>query len=103
MSTISPSIMGEVIVSTPGAIMLATQLGVTFSSLMQRFLAKDWGDITAGDKILNNRAVKDGSRILASYTLVGDDGDKHEIWIISDAANDAGVREVTTFLLPEDY
>ena len=48
---------------------------------LRRHFAGDWGEISEGDKKLNDTAVKEGGRILSAYqTTAGD-----RIWIISEA------------------
>ena len=54
----------------------------------------DWGNLTWEDKEANETALKDGLRILSSYTLP----DKTIIWIITEAD-----RSATTILFPSDY
>ena len=60
---------------------------------LQKHQRGDWGDLCSEDKEINDRAVKDGSRILSSYEING-----ITIWIITECN-----REVTTALLPSDY
>ena len=55
----------------------------------------NWGDVCKADKKENDRAVKNGSRILSSCKLPVT-GEK--IWIITEAD-----RSCTTILLPGDY
>jgi hypothetical protein len=65
-------------------------------------MAGDWGDLGEHDKRQNDMALKDGGRLLSCYTLPN--GQK--VWVITDAAPDEDyplVRDVTTFLLPEEY
>ena len=88
------------VVATPGALALLSRLSIAPSSLLHRHLRGDWGDLDAEDRRLNDRAVTDGSRIFSSYR-VGSAGER--VWIITEAADDFGVRHVTTALLPEDY
>jgi hypothetical protein len=66
---------------------------------LQRHMAGDWGDMSANDKKANQVATTDGSRLFSSYRLPNED----KLWIITDAADEAGVRHVTTVLLPDDY
>lgn len=54
----------------------------------------DWGNLTWEDKEANETALKDGLRILSSYTLP----DRTIIWIITEAD-----RSATTILFPSDY
>lgn len=66
---------------------------------LSRHLSGDWGNLVKDDKLANERALKTGDRILSSYKF----GDGRKMWIITDAENDNGVRELTTVLLPSDY
>jgi hypothetical protein len=54
----------------------------------------DWGDICAEDKAANDAALKEGGRILSSYT----DGNGVKFWIITEAD-----RSSTCVLLPSEY
>jgi len=67
-----------------------------------RHVTGDWGVLSDEDKASNDRAVKDGDRILSAYPIDPDlpcagFGD-NTFWIITEAD-----RSVTTFLLPNDY
>lgn len=54
----------------------------------------DWGDVGEEDWATNERALKEGERLLSAYkTAKG-----VKFWIITEAD-----RSVTTVLLPEDY
>ena len=59
-----------------------------------RHASGDWGDVCKADRLLNDRAVESGERILSSYT--DDEGNK--IWVITEWD-----RSTTTVLLPEEY
>ncbi|RYH28382.1 MAG: hypothetical protein EON54_23420, partial [Alcaligenaceae bacterium] len=50
----------------------------------------EWGQLPSEDAAANDRAVKDGSRILSAYVVEG-----RRIWVITDAADDDGVRSST--------
>ena len=54
----------------------------------------DWGELDDEDKAENELSLKEGFRILSSYT----DRNGTKFWIITEAD-----RSVTTVLLPEDY
>lgn len=58
-----------------------------------RHVSGDWGDVDEEDRAANDRAVKEGGRVLSSYE---DDGQRY--WILTEAD-----RSMTTILLPEDY
>ena len=54
----------------------------------------DWGELDDEDKAENELSLKEGFRILSSYT----DRNGTKFWIITEAD-----RSSTTVLLPEDY
>ncbi|MCL1064314.1 hypothetical protein MK852_19535 [Shewanella benthica] len=60
---------------------------------INRHLSGDWGNTPDEDKMLNDEATKNGSRIMSSYLFNG-----KVIWIITEAD-----RSVTTILLPSEY
>ncbi len=90
--------LGQV-VATPGAIHALRQSGEMPATFLNRHARGDWGDICDDDRQLNDEALQDGSRIMSVYST--SKGTK--LWIITDATNEDGSREVTTLLLPEDY
>lgn len=72
----------------------------TYSLNMRELLAclhkheiGDWGEVSEGDKKLNEESLKEGYRLMSAYTVNGT-----KIWIITEAD-----RSVTTILLPEEY
>ena len=104
--------LGQV-VATPGALALLQTTGRSAASLLARHMHGDWGDTCPDDAALNEFAIADGSRIMSVYRLV-DAGklkatpkqkraDLPTVWVITDGTNEAGQREVTTLLLPQDY
>jgi hypothetical protein len=62
---------------------------------LSRYLAGDWGEMSAEDKRANDAAIADpdGGRVFAAYT-----NDQWKIWIITEAD-----RSVTTVLFPDEY
>jgi hypothetical protein len=80
------------LVATPTALANITQEDITVA--LRRHVMGDWGDVCAEDKLLNDRALVEGTRILSAYHAAN--GTK--FWIITEAD-----RSVTTMLLPEDY
>lgn len=81
------------IVATPGALALLEQEGADAISLLTRHVQGDFGEVPEEDERANHRAVRDGLRILSSYSLGGD-----AIWIITEAD-----RSSTCLLLPSEY
>jgi len=80
------------IVAAPGALeVLAPEEPLV---LLRRHQSGDWGEVDAHDRRANNRALKDGTRVLSSYTTSG--GEK--VWIITEAD-----RSSTGLLLPSEY
>ena len=104
--------LGQV-VATPGALALLQTTGWSAASLIARHMHGDFGDTCRDDAALNELAISDGSRIMSVYRLVDAEKlkatpkQKHTdlptVWIITDSTNEAGKRECTTLLLPEDY
>jgi hypothetical protein len=83
------------IVSTPGALSALGKEGIDASSLLQRHITGDWGEVSEDDRRENNLAATEGFRILSAYTLPRT-GVK--LWVITEAD-----RSVTTLLLPDEY
>ncbi len=79
------------LVTTPGA--LETFSYEEMIDCLNRHKKGDWGNVSESDRKANNRALKDGDRILSSYIL-----GKRTLWILTEAD-----RSVTTLLLPSDY
>jgi len=87
------------IVATPAALEALNEAGQTVWEFMALHLAGDWGVVDELDKLANDEALKDGSRLLSAYNLKN--GTK--IWVITEAESDNGQRESTTVLLPDEY
>ena len=87
------------LLATPAALEALEEADVDIIDLIERHIAKDWGDLSEYDTRLNDEALHDGSRILSAYILPTD----VKIWIITEAADDDGERAATTALLPEEY
>lgn len=87
------------VVATPGALNLLSTLRIDPHALLHRHAQGDWGDLEDADRRLNDEAVVDGSRIFSSY-LVGP-GDK--VWVITEAADDFGIRHSICILTPAEY
>ena len=87
------------VVATPNALSVLESSGQTPHELLHSHVHGDWGDLSEGDRDINEEALSDGSRILSAYITTG--GQK--LWIITEAANDRGQRASTTILLPEEY
>jgi len=86
--------LGQV-VATPWALETLETLGVEPLDLINRHVAGDWSDMAKKDQQANAQAIKQGTRIFASYRLPPDET---IIWIITEAD-----RSSTAILLPEDY
>ena len=69
-------------------------------SCLGRYTKGDWGELEEPDKEMNDEALTDESRILASYKMPAeipiDYADK--VWIITESD-----RSSTTILFPEEY
>ena len=87
------------IVATPGALDALEESHQKPGEFLKRHAAGDWGEVSSDDARLNNESLQDGSRILSAYTTATGT----RIWIITEAADDDGLRTATTILLPEEY
>lgn len=81
-------------VATPGALEALAVAKQDSSELLTRHVTGDWGDVPREDAAENELSVKQGFRILSSYTLKT--GSK--VWVITESD-----RSATTLLLPEEY
>ncbi len=87
------------ILATPGALEALAGAGQTPAEFLGRHAIGDWGEMSDGDKTLNQEALVDGSRLMSAYqTSKGT-----RIWIITEATDENGGRCATTILLPEEY
>ncbi len=81
------------VVATPGALEVVLHPDEAVS-LLRRHQSGDWGEVDGHDRRANNKAIKEGTRLLSAYTLPG--GEK--VWIITEAD-----RSATCLLLPSEY
>src|SRR3954463_14137411 len=88
------------IVATPGALGAIRASGQSPEVFIGAHVEGYWGgDLCEEDRLLNDEALIDGSRLFSSYkTLRGE-----RLWIITEAADDFGRRYSTTILRPEEY
>jgi len=82
------------VVRTPGALLALMEAHVSESSLIERHLSGDFGEVCAEDVEANRRAIAEGTRVLSSYRL----GSGAKVYVITEAD-----RSVTTLLLPSEY
>ena len=81
-------------VATPGALQALSQAGQEPSAFISRHVSGDWGEISDGDRQLNDEGVNGGDRLMSVYTL----STGVKIWVITESD-----RSVTTLLLPDEY
>lgn len=101
------------VVATPKALALLARTGFTAAQLIERHISGDWGACCIQDAAMNEDALMNGARIFSVYRLVEAKllselprSQHHKlptVWVITNAKNDAGVRDYTTVLLPECY
>jgi hypothetical protein len=80
------------VVATSGALAHLTLDEVRDALVRHR--AGDWGNVDPADRLANDAAVREGSRVLSSYLAK----DATKFWVITEAD-----RSATTVLLPEEY
>jgi hypothetical protein len=82
------------VVSTPGAMMALEESGQVPQEFLHRHSAGDWGDLDEHDRQANERALREGGRLLSAYaTKQG-----IRIWVITEHDH-----SVTTLLTPSEY
>ncbi len=87
------------ILATPAALKAIEDAGQTPAFFLEKHVQGDWGEVCADDRRANDEALVDGSRILSAYRTLKN----VRIWLITEAADDAGNRAATTAILPEEY
>ncbi len=87
------------ILATPGALEALEASGQTPEFFLEKHLRGDWGEVCNGDKLLNDQALVDGSRLLSAYRTLKNE----KLWVITEAADDNGHRVATTILRPDEY
>ena len=92
-SNCKPFPLGRV-VATRGALAAMKRSGDVPADFVRRHERGDWGLVGPDDWARNDAALKDGLRIVSSYTLK----DGGTIWVITEAD-----RSATTLLLPDEY
>jgi hypothetical protein len=81
-------------VATPGALEALGQAGQLLFHFLARHARGDWGELCPADKRANDRALREGDRLLSAYkTSTGE-----RLWVITEAD-----RSATTILLPSEY
>lgn len=84
--------LGQV-VATPAAIVAIEFAHTTAHELLGRHVSGDWGDLSAEDNALNDRAIEEGERILSAYTIAGGE----RVYVITEWD-----RSATTLLLASE-
>lgn len=84
--------------ATPAAVDLLRTAQVSPVDLLAEHQAGVWGDLDAEDAKANNLAVTTGARILSVRKLGAE-----RIYVITEAADDDGLRASTTILLCSEY
>jgi hypothetical protein len=79
-------------VATPNALAHLAQADIL--DAIKRHQAGDWGELDEHDRQANDRALKDGTRLLSVYHSANG----IRFWVITEAD-----RSATTLLMPEDY
>jgi hypothetical protein len=81
------------VLATPGALKLLSEIEEHPFDYLARHATGDLGELCAFDRHQNERALREGYRVLSSYEVPAG-----RIWIITEAD-----RSITTILLPEEF
>jgi hypothetical protein len=82
------------IVATPGVLEALEQSRQTAAFFLDKHGSGDWGEISNGDKKLNDEALVSGERLLSAYRTLKNE----RIWVITEAD-----RSSTCLLKPSEY
>ena len=86
-------------VATPGALDVIEAAGQEPGFFLEMHATGNWGSVDVDDARANDVAIRTGERLLSVYqTLRG-----VEVWVLTEAADDEGIRAATTILLPDEY
>ncbi len=101
------------IAATTAVLELLERKSYSASALLARHSACDFGDLDAHDHKQNVDAIENGGRIFSVYRLCDaawlkqiPRSQRHKIdtvWIVTNGANDAGVRDATVVMTPACY
>ena len=72
--------------ATPGALEALEESGQNAMDFISRHVRGDWGEVCDEDKLLNDQALVDGSRLLSAYRTLKN----VKLWIITEAKDDQG-------------
>lgn len=86
------------LLATPAALDVLTKAQCHPAELLQRHQCGDGGELCMSDQQANVQALVTGGRLLSVYKVAG-----IRLYAITEAVNDAGRRECTTLLLPQEY
>jgi hypothetical protein len=86
------------VVATPAVLRHLAANNVLPAAFLSYHLHGEWGQVSPEDAAANDRAVKDGGRILSVFGLASE-----KIWIITEAVGDDGHRASTCMLFPSEY
>ena len=87
------------LVATPGALQALEESGQSPAFFLEKHVSGDWGMVSDDDKLANDQALVDGSRLLSAYRTLK----RERIWIITEARDDQGRRAASTILKPSEY
>ncbi len=85
--------LGQV-VATPAALRVIQEAEQSPTAFLDRHVTGDWGELGDEDKQANERALREGLRILSAYTTSAG----VTLWVITEAD-----RSASTMLLPHEY
>lgn len=83
-----------VVVATPGSLAAMRDAGQSPAEFLRRHAATDWGDLDGHDLKQNAVALREGGRLVSSYTTRKGE----TLWVITEAD-----RSSTCVLLPSEY
>lgn len=84
--------------ATPAVLDHLAKCGHLPNALLGLHVHGDYGELSEEDQHANDQAVVNGSRIFSAYRVEGE-----KVYVITEAADDAGARPATTMLFASEY
>ncbi|MBX3655915.1 MAG: hypothetical protein KF686_17165 [Ramlibacter sp.] len=84
--------------ATPAVLEHLAKCGYLPNALLGLHVQGDYGELDEEDRNANDQAVVDGNRILSAYRIEGE-----KVYVITEAADDAGVRRASAILFSDEY
>ncbi len=94
--------LGKVVI-TPGIQGIIERFYFNPHEILERHLAMDCSDMDAEDQQANSDALVNGSRIFSKFIFIPNLQVSIDVFVITEACDNEGMRQSTCILLPGEY